>query len=718
MPGRPAELNLLIENLHCPSCIRQIEGAYEGLSDLVEARVNLTSRRLRLRWHGGPDRAEALVRKTQNLGFRVVPFHPRDLNSATDKEGRYLLRCVAVAGFAAANVMLLSVAVWAGLATDMGPATRSLLQWVSALIALPAIVYAGRPFFLSALGAVRSLSLNMDVPISIAVLLTAAMSIFEAMRGGSHTYFDACVSLLFILLIGRYLDHLARSRARGAVERLSVLGEAVAQMVGDDGRLCPVQARNLPIGAEVIVAAGERIPADGVVVQGRSEIDTSLITGETNPRLTSPGDDVFAGTVNLLGILRLRVNAAAHGTVLADIVRLVEAAQQNRSRYVRLADRAARLYAPLVHIAALLTFLAWIGFGGMAWQGALLIAISVLLITCPCALGLAVPAVQIVACGRLMENGVLVTQGDALERLAVADTVIFDKTGTLTYGRPALTNEAEIDPAAGRLAASIAATSRHPLCQALVDTFGPVIAQTDVKETPGCGLLAIINGAEIRLGNRTWCGLSGKDADTAGQAGPELWLVRPSHAPVQFLFQDDIRPDAAATIRGLRSLGLEVELLSGDHSQAVQQAAAQIGIEKWQAACMPADKAARLAALEKSGRRVLMVGDGLNDAPALAGAFVSMSPAGAADISRISSDIIIQDERLAPICHAIIVARKSKRLVLQNFALAGLYNLIAVPFAVAGLVTPLIAAIAMSVSSIAVTLNALRLKGLKQRANQ
>ncbi|MBT5458047.1 MAG: heavy metal translocating P-type ATPase, partial [Rhodospirillaceae bacterium] len=465
-----------------------------------------------------------------------------------------------------------------------------------------------------------------------------------------------------------------------------------------------------PIGAEVMVPMGGRIPADGLVVRGASDIDSSLVTGESTPRPIGPGEDVFAGTLNMSAAITLRVTASADQTILADIVRLMEAAQQKRSRYVRLADRAAKLYAPIVHIAALLTFMGWLTLGDAGWQPALVIAIAVLLITCPCALGLAVPVVQIVACGRLMEDGILVTRGDALERLAVADTIVFDKTGTLTFGRLALTNKAAIDLSDGRLAASIAAASHHPLCRALIETYGPVVARTGVVEEPGFGLRVGIDKSEIRLGSRQWCGVREEGDIEQGLLGPELWLAQPDRPPVQFLFEDVLRPDAVSTIRTLRGLGFRVELLSGDREPAVRYVAEQVGIDDWQASCTPADKAARLAALEAAGERVLMVGDGLNDAPALAGAFVSMSPASAADVSRTSADVIIQGERLAPIATAIRLARKSRTLVFQNFSLAALYNIVAIPFAVAGYVTPLIAAIAMSASSIAVTLNALRLR--------
>ena len=712
-PDGALSLHLLVENLHCPSCIRQIEGAFAADADTVRARVNLTTRRLRLGWDGDPARAEELARRVEKLGYAVTPFVPDELGASRDGEGKRLLRCMAVAGFAAANVMLLSVSVWAGAASDMGPATRAFLYWLSALIALPTVVYAGRPFFSSAWGAVRSRSLNMDVPISVAILLTAAMSLYETATGGQHAYFDACVTLLFILLVGRYLDHGARSKARSAAERLSVLENTVARVVDAAGRLHPVPSRDLAPGVVVAIAQGERIPADGRIVHGDSEVDTSLVTGESLPRAAAAGDDVFAGTINLTGPLRVRVTAAAQGTVLAEIARLMEAAQQSRSRYVRLADRAARLYAPAVHLAALLAFIGWTAVGGLAWQPALMIAVAVLIITCPCALGLAVPAVQVVASGRLMQAGVLVTGGDALERLAAVDHVVLDKTGTLTTGRLTLINRDAIDPATGRLAAGIAAASRHPLCRAIVDAFGPAVAATDATETPGRGLEATLAGERMRLGSRRWCGVAGEpDRGIA----PELWLAREGRTPVRFVFEDALRVDAAEFIVALRRLGLSVELLSGDRVHAVSHVAALLGMRDWRGDCAPAGKAQRLAHLRKSGRKVLMIGDGLNDAPALAGAFASISPAAASDISRTAADLIFQGDRLGPVVEAIAVARAARRLVRQNFTIAAVYNLVAVPLAVAGLVTPLIAAVAMSASSIAVTLNALRLRLHRRKA--
>lgn len=709
-----AELNLVVENLHCPSCIPRIEGALVGRPGVVEARVNLSTRRLRLRWHGAAAEAADLLEPVVRQGFRLAPFDPGIAEAPHEGARRALLRALAVAGFAAGNVMLLSVSVWSGLVSDMGEATRTLLHWVSALIALPAVAYAGRPFFGSAVAALRGGRLNMDVPISLAVLLTTAMSLFETVRGGPLVYFDAAVMLLFFLLIGRYLDLGVRGRVRSAAENLLALRARSATLIEADGRYRAVAVAELRAGARVAVAAGERIPVDGRITTGRSEIDASLVTGESLPRPAGPGDEVFAGTLNLGAPLQVEVTSAGDDTLLAEIVRLMEAAEQGRAGYVRLADRAARIYAPAVHALAFATFLGWLLFGAAAWQSALMTAVAVLIITCPCALGLAVPAVQVTAVARLLRRGVLVKSADGLERLAHIDAVAFDKTGTLTQGRPTLTNRDEIDPADLHLAAILAGTSRHPLARAVCQAAGSVsTGAREVREEPGMGLAATVGGQEVRLGNRIWCGVA--EADVPAATEMELWLAASGRTPVRFAFRDTPRAGAGALIAWLQAQGVPVMLLSGDRPGAVRDLAEALGIADWHAECRPADKIARLEKLAAAGHKVLMVGDGLNDAPALAAAFASASPAEAADISQTAADVILQGDSLAPLAEAIRVARSARRLVLQNFALALGYNAVAVPLAVAGLVTPLIAAAAMSASSIAVTLNALRLNLMQRR---
>ena len=700
-------LHLMVEGVHCGGCVRRIEQALRADPAVEHARVNLTTRRLTVNWLGSAAVADRLVRAVSDLGYLVVPYDPAQLVSAEAATERALLRAMAVAGFAAGNIMLLSVAIWAGHFQDMGPATRNLLHWFSALIALPAIAYAGRSFFDSALGALRNRRTNMDVPISLGVLLASGMSLFETARGGPHVYFDSAIMLLFFLLVGRYLDRRARGRARSAAERLVTLGTSAVTVVEAGGRRRAIPAAAVAPGMTVLVAAGERIGADGSVLDGTSALDTSLITGETVPATVGPGDRVFAGTLNLDAPLQLEVVAVGEGTLLAEIVRLMELAEQRRARYVVLADRLAALYAPAVHGLALATFLGWTLLAGTAWQVALLYAVAVLIITCPCALGLAVPAVQVIASGRLLSRGVLLKSATALERLAQVATVAFDKTGTLTRGRPALVRSEPIDPEALRVAASLAGASRHPLARAVAHVMPEVPAARGVEEVPGCGLRLATAAGDVRLGSRAWCGV--EDASMSGD-GPELWLARPGCPPMRFAFDDPIRADAAQVIEALRARGLAIELLSGDRAPTVAAVADQLGIESWRAGCTPVDKTARLEALAGAGRRVLMVGDGLNDAPALAAAHVSASPSTAIDLSQTAADAVFQGERLQSVIELLDVARRAERLIKQNLGLALGYNLITVPLAVLGLVTPLIAALCMSGSSLAVVANALRLR--------
>lgn len=709
-------LHLMVEGVRCGACVRRIERRLAEEGGLETARVNLTTRRLTLRWSGPPARANRLARAVAELGFAVAPFDPERLRSRDGQAEGELLRCLAVAGFAASNVMLLAVSVWAGNARGMGAGTRTLLHWFEALIALPAVAYAGRPFFRSAFRALRAGRTNMDVPISLAVTLTPGMSLVETLRGGRHAYFDSAVTLLFFLLIGRYLDQRARGSARAAAERLLALGATAVTLVLPDGRARRVRPEQVEAGQEVLVASGERFGVDGVVLGGGAggtagggaigALDASLITGETLPQRVAAGERVFAGTLNLGPPLRLRARAVGEGTLLAEIVRLMELAEQRRSRFVALADRVARAYAPAVHAAALLTFLGWAALEGAPWPTALLYAVSVLIIACPCGLGLAVPAVQVLASGRLMRRGTLLKSATALERFARADAVVFDKTGTLTLGRPELAEGGGADPAALAAAAGMAAASRHPLARALAAACPGAVAPVGVEEVPGCGLLLRRPEGEWRLGRRGWATAVPEDGSAAEA---ELWLARPGAPPERFAFADRAREDAAAVVAELRRRGYAVALLSGDRAPAVRVLAERLGIDEWRAGCGPAGKVAALEAWGAAGRKVLMVGDGLNDAPALAAAYVSLSPAAAADVAQTAADAVFQGQRLAPLLELIDTARRAERLVRQNIALSLGYNLLTVPLAVLGFVTPLVAAVAMSASSLAVVLNASRL---------
>jgi Cu2+-exporting ATPase len=701
--GGEASLHLMIEGLHCGACIWLIESLLNKQKGVTWARVNMTTRRLVVRWRPEETEPGTLLAPVIAVGYRLVPYDPERLGQETQRQEKELLRAMAIAGFAAGNVMLLSVSVWAGHFSYMGPATRDLMHWISALIVLPAVAWCVRPFARSAVAALRAGRTNMDVPITIGVTLASLMSLWETIHGGEYAYFDSAITLLFFLLIGRYLDSRARGRARTTVEHLLALDAVAVTVLEDDGSQRLLPPHKVAPGARVLVAAGERIGVDGKIVDGRSDVDTSLLTGESLPVQVEAGARVFAGTINLSAPLRLEVAAVGQRTLLAEIVRMMEVAEQGRARYVALADRVSRWYAPVVHVAALLTFSGWVLFTPTPWQEALLYAVAVLIITCPCALALAVPVVQVIASGRLMRQGVLVKSATALERFADADTVVFDKTGTLTLGKPALADDGGWAPTDLAEAASLALASRHPLARALAAAAPAALLADGVAEIPGQGME--IAGRGIRLGSRKFVGV----ADDGDGEGPELWLARPGAAPVRFAFHDAPRPDAAEVVAELRAMGMAVELLSGDRPAVAAKVAAELGIAEWRAGCAPADKCARLEELAARGRKVLMIGDGLNDAPALASAHVSMSPSTAVDVSQTAADVVFQGGRLAPVTETLRVARLSRALVRQNFVLALGYNVFTVPLAVAGLVTPLIAAIAMSTSSLVVIGNALRL---------
>ena len=696
------ELSVLVRGVHCAGCIQKIESSLARERDIRNARLNFSTRRLSLVWNGGAQRANDYVRTVEALGYSVQPYDAQVEQAETKREERFLLLCLGVAGFAMGNVMLLSVGVWSTSAETMGMATRDLMHWISAIIALPTILFSGRPFFRSALKAISAGHTNMDVPISFALLLAGGISLFETINHGEHAYFDSAVMLMFFLLIGRYLDFRARKNARSiATDLLSALSGFATVVEGYKNRR--VLIRDLREGMIVRVSAGDKFPVDGIVMEGQSEVDASLVTGETMPREINKGAEVFAGTMNISAPVITKVARAAENSLLADIVRLMEKAGQGQAAYVRLADRAAQLYTPVVHTCSALAFFGWWFVGGIEWQDALMIAITVLIITCPCALGLAVPVVQILASGRLMKQGILVKSGDALERLAGIDTVLLDKTGTLTLGRPELDGQYNQDTL--QIAASLAAYSTHPLSKAL-HYEGQLVRVTDVKEHPGKGLEGVYQGWVIKLGNRLWCG----DHNAPPSDKLELWLAIEGHAPVVFHFTDNLREDAAQIIERFKVAGLTLIMLSGDRYSVADKIAKEAGIEKVYAEQTPPQKFEVLENLKMKGRKVLMVGDGLNDAPVLAGADVSMAPGTAIDMAQNTADIIFMGEKLAPVYDAYKTAGLTQKLVKQNFTLAVIYNIIAVPLALCGFVTPLIAAIAMSGSSLVVIANSFRLR--------
>jgi Cu2+-exporting ATPase len=694
LPDGTHRLDLVVSGLTCGACVWLVEQALAAEPDVLSARASLSARRLTVTWRGEAARATELGTRLARLGFRVAPWSPACLRATEDAEGRELVRALGIAAFGSMNVMLVSVAVWVG--TDMGEATRHGLHWLAALIGMPVVLIAGMPFYRSAWSAIRAGRPSMDLAVSLGVLATALMSLSETVFNGPYTYFDGATALLALLLAGRVLDRAARRRARQSVAELLALQEGLVARLLPDGRTETVPVERIAAGERLLVAAGERLRLDGVA-ETETLLDAAATTGESLPRTFPPGAALPAGAVNMGAPFVLGVAAAARDGSLAAMARLLERAEQAKGRFVAIADRASRWYVPVAHAVAAGTFVLWWGVLGSAWQVALVNAVCVLLITCPCALALAVPAVQVVAVGGLFRRGVLVTSATALERLASADHAVLDKTGTLTEGRPVLIPDGQPE-AVLRRAASLARASRHPLAQALLRACPDAPLAEDVREVPGQGL----ESGTARLGSPAFCGLP-PSAD-----GMTLAFRDGAAPPVVFRFADRLREDAPGAVQGLKDLGLGVELLSGDGEGAVAAVAWQAGVPEWRSGADPAAKAERIAALRAAGRRPLMVGDGINDAAALAAAHVSASPAGATDLAQTASDLVLQREGLGSLPAAIRIARRAQAIARQNIGFSLVYNVLAVPMAVAGLVTPLIAAVVMASSSLVVVLNALR----------
>ncbi|MFN5995828.1 MAG: heavy metal translocating P-type ATPase [Paracoccaceae bacterium] len=698
---RAGRIILSLPNAGGAQSISTVEAAIQAVPGVISARVNLTQKRVSVEAMPSVTAAQ-LIDLLDAQGQEAHELDPGLLSSTeTDRQGRDLLMRLGVAFFSMMNVMLLSVAVWSGAAD----ATRDLFHWISGAIALPTVIFAGQPFFKSAWASLWQGKLGMDVPISLALILASSISVYETAMSGHHAYFDAAVMLAFFLLLGRYLDHRTRAIARSAAEELAAL-EVPRAILLLDGAEIETPIAEIHPGDTVLVRPGARMPVDGIVLHGSSELDRSLLTGESLPVQAGQGTVVSAGEVNLTGPLTVQVTAAGKDSSLHRMADLVAVAEGAKTRYTSLADRAAKLYSPLVHILSFSAFGYWMWATGGDVRYAINISAAVLIITCPCALGLAVPAVITSASGRLFRKGLLIKHGTALERLAEVDTVVFDKTGTLTLGMPEPVALADHPQDALAVAAALASGSSHPLARALADgakAAGITPAHvTDIREVPGYGIEGQYQGSRARLGRADWCGAAPLTATAT-----YLSLGVQTHA---FAFTDRLRPGAEKAVAALKAAGLKVELLSGDAPAPVQDLADRLGIPNWKAGVLPAEKAARVAELSAQGRKVLMVGDGLNDTAALAAAHVSISPASALDAARVASDIVLLGQDIAPIGDAVRIGRQSARRMVENFLISGGYNVVAVPLALIGHATPLAAALAMSLSSITVSLNAMRLK--------
>ncbi|MEA3640298.1 MAG: heavy metal translocating P-type ATPase [Lamprobacter sp.] len=793
------EINLHVEGIHCAACVWLIETGLSKMPGVEEARVNLTGRRLRLKWDNSRQRLSSLLGRLGEIGYAAVPFDPETAEGALKRGNRALLFRMAFAAFAAMNLMWVSIALYAG--ADEGE-FRGLFHWIGFAIATPTLIYSGWPFYRGAWLGLRQGALTMDLPIAIGASITYLYSLYVTVGGQGHVYWDTVVNFLFVILVGRFLEAMSKRQAMASTQRLLDLQPKIATVLRD-GEEVVVPIRAVSRGDILLVRPGETIPADGVVSEGRSEVNEAMLTGESEPVKRGIGDAVAAGTLNGAGVLEVRVSGLLRDTALGRIIRLVEDAQSSKAPIQSLADRIVPWFVALTIGLALTTFSLWIG---RDLETALMAATSVLIITCPCAFGLATPMAIAVASGLGARHGILIKQGAVLETLSAIDHFVFDKTGTLTEGRPeviqvqtlvadpvgpcaqarssepdapaalakpsdrgavvepagldelgksaecdeldALGEQAELEagwqrwsavvafahaqPELLRLVAALERVSEHPLARAVVRLakgagIGLGTAEVrGVQVEPGAGISGNVDGRRLVIGTGEWLRENGIDCQApAATENPAAPLGTTLHCAIdgverlRLLAADRLRADAVEVVQRLQADGIRVTLLTGDREAVARRIAAQLGTIEVIADVRPEDKDRVIADLQRRGERVAMVGDGINDAPALVRADVGIAVGSGTDVSIASADIVLMSAELMRVRDAAALSRRTLRTIRQNIGLSILYNLIMVPLAMAALITPLVAAISMPLSSLAVIGNSARLRGLfKQGTRQ
>ena len=724
------EVTLSVADIRCAGCIQKIENALLATPGISRARVNLTTRQVRVRWITGT-RLPPLIDIIAHSGFTAQLVH-NDVENSDGNELADHIRALAVAGFAAGNVMMLSWSVWSG-ADD---ATRQMFHILSAAIAIPALIFSSRLFFSSAWQALRNKSTNMDVPICVGIVLTTLLSLYDTSTGGHQVYFDAAIMLVFFLLIGRTLDIHMRSKARDAMGSLRQLQPGLAHVLPPHGDTTVLTAIDDVLKDDLLrVNTGERIPVDCRVVSGVCTIDVSIVSGESVPVPVRTGTIVYAGCKILDGELTVKAVEDVQGSYLSRIEHEITQAEYQKGHYHQLADRVVSYYTPFVHGAALLGFALWM-MATRDWYQSITIGVAVLIITCPCALGLAVPIARVLAAQQLMLRGVLMKNGQALEQLAMVSTVVFDKTGTLTTAQASLDKSlSDYDQRALDISQKLSAESEHPYAKAILNASEAInsISASDrwdaIHHVSGEGIEGRLDGQVFRLGSEAWS-LSQLETPGTLTAGVPF-ISQNSNYPAsdidhsssilsrdgaylaRFTFKDTLRQSASLCIRQLESLNMSTAILSGDKEAPVETIARILNVKEYHASAKPWDKVSWIQTRHRSGELVLMIGDGINDSPALSASSVSMVPGTAANMTRRLGDFILLANRLTAIPEAIQIARQARRIMIQNLWLAVGYNLVAMPLALAGFVTPLMAALAMSLSSALVVANSLRLTRVK-----
>ncbi|KZX51977.1 carbonate dehydratase [Stutzerimonas frequens] len=710
--GDLASTSLMIEGISCAACGWLIERHLRNVRGVAEASLNLSNHRLNVRWSDSELPLSELLAELRRIGYAAHPYRADEAAERLANENRRSLRQLGVAGLLWMQVMMATMATWPEFNLDLSESFFVTLRWTALLLTTPIVFYCCTDFFKGALRDIRTRHLTMDVSVSLAIGGAYVAGIWSTITGQGELYFDAVGMFALFLLAGRYLERRARERTAAATAQLVNLLPASCLRLDAQGHSSRILLSELQLGDQVLVQPGGLIPADGTIISGQSSVDESLLTGEYLPLPRGAGDAVTAGTLNVEGPLTIEVQALGDDTRLSAIVRLLERAQADKPKLAELADRVAQWFLLVVLVVATVVGLVW-------WQidpqRAFWIVLALLVATCPCALSLATPTALTTATGTLHKLGLLLTRGHVLEGLNQIDTVVFDKTGTLTEGRLTLT---AIHPlgaldadACLALAAALENRSEHPIARA----FGraPLPAES-VETVPGLGLVGSVDGRVLRIGQPSFVaeGYGNPPPSIPGDMGQWL-LLGDDHGPLAWLVLDDrLRDDAPALLDACRRRGWKTLLLSGDSSPMVGQIAAELGIDQAEGGMTPAAKLARLQALQAQGHRVLMLGDGVNDVPVLAAADISVAMGSATDLAKTSADAVLLSNRLGSLVQSFEVARRSRRIIIENLVWASLYNGLILPFAAIGWVTPLWAALGMSASSLLVVLNALRLTRL------
>ncbi len=730
-----SEIDLYVEGIRCASCVWLNERLLGRLPGVAFARVNYATHRARIRFDPAVATLPAVLGRIRSAGYLPKPYGETEGQAAQRRETRDLLVRLGTAGFLSSQLMVVTIALYAGYFQGIDPTTRRLLEWVGMGLTLPVYFYSGAPFLRNTVTSLRHGRFNMDALIALGAGAALAYSGWQMLVGG-EVYLDTAAMIVTLVLVGRYVEAAAKGRASEAVARLAALQPREARRIeeapggGTEVRRVPV-AELLP-GDRVEVVPGERVPADGVVRDGRSEVDESLVTGESRPVGKEPGSPAIGGTVNLHGSFVLEVTRTGAATVLSGIIRAVEEAQASRPRIQAVADRLVGVFVPAILVLAVAATAGHLLRGAAAPQ-ALMIGVSVLVIACPCALGLATPLAVLLATGVATGRGLLVKGGDVFERAAGADEALLDKTGTVTRGRPELREVLPIGEACGaggadgalRIAAAVERRSEHSLGRAIVEAARalpgePLPEATGFRAVPGRGVEGRVAGTTVRVGSRPFLIEAGveipDEADGEARVREErgetvAFLSRDGRLVALLVVADAVRPEAREVIEDLAALGLRVSLLSGDNRRTTEAVAARLGVAVEGSEVTPVEKRERVAALQASGRRVLLAGDGVNDAPALTQADVGVAMSRGTDVTMESAEAVLVRDDLRLLPELVRLSRKTYRIIRENLFWALVYNLVAVPLAVVGLLHPIVAAAAMAASSSFVVLNSLRIRG-------